>query len=184
MMLGRKRKRELLLGCAGLGFGLSLAAGWLPAGLELVIRPRDGGAPILVLPIAPGERFTLHYTHSVDRAPIWEVHSVDRAGNIYVEEERFLMFGAGMGHWEGHGTLTKRGPYQVIENIHAPTGHFVLRVGNPGVNHTLICRGARVQLSRLAAGCAVVVSARPVSRLQRLWRRLGPRPATSIPQEI
>jgi hypothetical protein len=148
-----------------------LALWWWPGGLELIITPRDGGDPILALPLEPGERFTLQYVHSVDRAPIWEEHCVDQNGNIYVEEERFVMFGAGMGHWPGHGTLTRRGPHQVIENIHKPVGEFVLRVGSSGVDHTIIWRGKRVNLSHLAAGRAVVVSARPLGPLERLWPR-------------
>jgi hypothetical protein len=121
----------------------------------------------------PGERFTLRYVHSVDRSPVWEEHSVDRNGTIYIQGERFVMFGAGMGHWEGHGTLTSRGPYQVIENIHKPLGHFVLRVGSENVDHTIIWRGQPVHLSKLAPGQAVLVAAKPVSRLQRLWQRKG-----------
>jgi len=150
---------------------LVLAAGWLPGGLELVICPKDGGEPLVVVPFEPGERFTLHYIHSVDRAPVWEVHTIDQRGNIYIEEERFVMFGAGMGHWPGHGTLTSRGPYQVIENMHAPIGEFVLRVGGRDVDHTIIWREKPLYLSRLAPGRAVLISARPMSLLQRLWRR-------------
>jgi len=145
-----------------------------PGGLELVISPFGGGEPIVVVPLEPGERFTLHYTHSVDRAPIWEDHSVDSEGNIYIEEERFVMFGAGMGHVPGRGTLTSRGPLQVIENIHQPIGDFVLRVGGEDVNHTLIWRGTSVCLSRLTPGRAMVVRARVVSLPSRLWRGLAP----------
>lgn len=152
----------------------------LPGGLELTIRPVDGGEPLVVAPLEPGERFTLHYIHSVDRAPVFEEHSVDRTGTIYVEEERFVMFGAGMGHWPGRGTLTTRGAWQVIEGIHAPVGQgpdgFVLRVGSAGVAHTLIWRGKRVNLSRMAPHRAVFVSARPLNGLAVLWRRLVPPP--------
>jgi hypothetical protein len=148
-----------------------LALWWWPSGVELIIAPRDSGDPILVLPLEPGERFTLHYVHSVDRAPVWEEHSVDRTGNIYVEEERFVMFGAGMGHWPGHGTLVSDGQHQVIKNIHKPVGEFVLRVGSSGVDHAIIWRGKRVNLSRIAAGRAVVVSARPLGPLERLSHR-------------
>ena len=49
-------------------------------GLELKIAPVKGGLPLLVLPMEPGERFTLHYYHSVENAPIWEEHSLDEKG--------------------------------------------------------------------------------------------------------
>ena len=145
-----------------------LGAGLLPNHLELVICPAGGGQPLLIVPLEPGERFTLRYVHSVDHAPIWEEHSADRYGTIYIEEERFVMFGAGMGNWPGHGTLASRGPYQVIENIHEPVGKFVLRVGGKDVDHTIIWRGQELHLSELAAGEAVSVSARPTSLLRRL----------------
>ena len=106
----------------------------LPGGLELRVKPVKGGPPLLVLTLEPGERFTIHYTHSVENAPIWEVHSLDASGRIFIEEERYLKFGAGMGRMPGVGRMVKRGPYEVIEDMHMPTGDFVLRVGSPGVD--------------------------------------------------
>jgi hypothetical protein len=79
----------------------------------------------------------------VENAPIWETHSVDPSGRIFIEEERYLKFGAGMGKMPGVGRMVRRGPYEVIEDMHMPTGDFVLRIGSPGVDHTLIWRGKR-----------------------------------------
>ena len=159
-----------LIACAlGLVAAGALAAG-LPGTMELVIQPVDAKRPLVVLPIEPGEPFTLHYHHSVNGTPIWEEHTVDDRGKIYIEEERFIAMGAGMGHWPGHGQLTQRGPHQVIENIHEPTGDFVLRVGSAAVGHTLIWRGQCVELSARVPGKAVIVSARVVHPGRRLWR--------------
>ena len=102
-----------------------MVARLLPGGLELCITPVEKAEPLLVLPLAPGEPFTLHYMHSVENAPIWETHRVDHKGRIYIEEERYLKFGAGMGHMPGVGRMVRRGPYEVIENMHMPTGDFV-----------------------------------------------------------
>jgi len=132
----------------------------LPGGLELTVSAQGEAKPLVAFPIDPGERFTLRYIHSVDKSPIWEVHSVDQDGNIFIEEERFVMFGAGMGHWEGHGTLKRQGEYQVIEDIHAPVEDFVLRVGDSSVNHVLIWRDTDVNLSQLVPGKAVVIAVR------------------------
>ena len=165
----RSFRRWLVVGVGGLALALMLGARLLPNRLQLVICPAGGGKPLLMVPLELGERFTLRYVHSVDHTPIWEEHSADQYGTIYIEQERFVMFGAGMGHWEGHGTLTRRGPYQVIENIHKPIGDFVLRVGSKDVDHTLIWRGQSLHLSRLAAGEAVSVSVRTTGLLERLW---------------
>ena len=114
----------------------------------------------------------------MENAPIWEVHSLDERGRIFIEEERYLKFGAGMGKMPGVGRMVRRGPYEVIENMHMPTGDFVLRIGSPGVDHTVIWRGTRTNLSAVAPHKAVRFAARPVNRLYRWWRQLFPHPAT------
>lgn len=167
---------------AGLSAGfvliLLLFAWRLPGGLELRLTPVKQGAPLLVLPMQPGERFTIHYYHSVENAPIWEVHSLDAAGRMFIEEERYLKFGAGMGKMPGVGRMVRRGPYEVIEEMHMPTGDFILRIGSPGVDHTVIWRGTRTNLSAIAPHTAVQFSARPVSRLYSWWRQFAPHPQT------
>jgi hypothetical protein len=173
--------RLILLSSAGLVILFLAAAAILPGGLELRVTPVKGGEPLLVLPLQPGERFTLHYFHSVENAPIWEEHSLDRSGRIYIEEERYLKFGAGMGRMPGRGRMVRKGPYEAVENMHMPTGNFILRVGNPGVDHTIIWRGSRTNLSAVAPHVAVRFSARPVSLLHRLWRTVFPHPATPEP---
>jgi hypothetical protein len=111
-----------------------------PADWNFDITPVRGQAPLLVLPLEPGERFTIHYYHSVENAPIWETHSLDPSGRIFIEEERYLKFGAGMGKMPGVGRMVRRGPYEVIEDMHMPTGDFVLRIGSPGVDHNRLAR--------------------------------------------
>lgn len=149
-----------------------------PDGLELRLMPVKGGPPILVLPMEPGERFTIHYYHSVENAPIWEEHSLDAEGRIYIEEERYLKFGAGMGRMPGIGRMVHRGGYEVVEDMHMPTGDFILRIGSPGVDHTVIWRGLRKNLSVVAPHMAVRFSARRVSRVYSLWRKAFPHAAT------
>ena len=168
----------MALATAGLVLLLAAAAWFIPGDLELTVKPVQGGEPLLVLPLAPGERFTLHYYHSVENAPIWEEHSLDKDGAIYIEEERYLKFGAGMGRMPGVGKMVKRGPYEVIEDMHMPTGNFVLRVGSPGVDHTIIWRGVHTNLSAVVPHEAVKFSARPVNVIYMLWRRVFPHAAT------
>jgi hypothetical protein len=180
-MLVRSKPVVLIGSVFALLVGMSVASAmYLPGGIELCVLPVQGDEPILVLPLEPNERFTIHYYHSVENAPIWEVHSVDADGRIFVEEERYLKFGAGMGKMPGVGTMVKRGPYEVIENMHFPTGNFTLRIGSPGVDHTILWRGTRTNLSELAPHEAVQFSAEPVSWFHCLWRKLQPHRATPI----
>ena len=150
-----------LLGC------LLGAAAVLPGGLRLALTPVREGAPLVSLQLAPGERFTIRYNHSVENAPIWETHSVDAGGRIYIEEERYVRFGAGMGKMPGVGRMVMEGGCEVIKDMHMPTGNFVLRIGSPGVDHTLIWREREVNLSAMAPHSAVRFSASPISLLRR-----------------
>lgn len=175
-----KRPERAIIWASGLFLCLFLTVWFCPGGLELHVTPVKGETPLVVIPMDPEERFTIHYYHSVENAPIWEAHSLDGSGRIYIEEERYLKFGAGMGRMPGVGRMVKRGPYEVIEAMHAPTGDFILRIGSPGVDHTIIWRGTRTNLSALAPHQAVRFSARPVSLFHRIYRGLFPHPATPL----
>ncbi len=157
----------------GLVLSLILAAWLTPGGLELSVTLVKENKPVLILPFKPGERFTIHYYHSVENAPIWEEHSMDETGKIYIEEERYERFGAGMGKMPGVGRMVKRGIYEVIEDMHMPVGDFILRVGSPGVDHTIIWRNQRYNLSDTIAHKAVKFSGKPVSMLHKIWRSLS-----------
>ncbi|MBW2468309.1 MAG: DUF1850 domain-containing protein [Deltaproteobacteria bacterium] len=172
------KRRLPLLAAVGLVVAFLLICSRLSGGLELTVSPVKGGPALLVVPLQPGERFTLHYYHSVENSPIWEEHSLDAEGRIFVEEERYVKFGAGMGRMPGVGRMVRRGDYEVIENMQMPTGNFVLRIGSPGVDHTVIWRGRRTNLSAVAPHVAVQFAARPVSLLYRWWRQLLPHAAT------
>jgi len=170
--------RRALGGLAGLTLALSAAGLLLPGGLELRVTPVEGGEPLLSLPIEAGEPFTIRDFHSVENAPVWEVHSADAAGTLHIEEERYLRFGAGMGTTPGVGRMARRGPLEVIEDMHRPVGDFILRIGSPGVDHTLLWRGLEADLTRMAPHRAVRFTAEPVSRMYRTFRTLLPHPAT------
>ncbi len=171
--------RLTLLLLAGLALALAVAA-LAPGGLELRVVPVKGGDPLLAVPLNREPGFTLYYFHSVNHKPIWEVHSVDREGNIFIEQERFVSFNAGMGYWQGHGRLVLKDGLQVIEGIHQPVGRMILRVGSPGVDHTIIWPEGSINLSALAPGQAVEISARPINWLRSLWLRLSPIKASPL----
>ena len=167
------RSSSIIIFCVlGLVLSLILTAFMIPGDLELRLTLVKEKKPVLVLPLKPEERFTIHYYHSVENAPIWETHSMDTKGRIYIEEERYEKFGAGMGKMPGVGRMVKQGIYEVITDMHMPTGDFILRVGSPGVNHTLIWRNRKFNLSDTLAHKAVMFSGKPRSLLYQAWRSL------------
>lgn len=153
---------------------LLVPAVWLfPVGLALHVTLVADNTPVLVLPMEPGEQFTVHYYHSVEHAPIWEIHSMDKTGAIFIEEERYEKFGAGMGKMPGAGRMVQKGKYEAIVDMHLPVGKFVLRVGSPGVDHTIIWRGRRFNLSEKIPHESVRFSGRPVKVFHKMRRFNG-----------
>jgi len=176
------RQRKRFFFCLAVLMGSLVLTACLVSGqTELRITCVEGGRLLLVLPLETDECFTLHYYHSVENTPIWEVHSVDNKGRIYIEEERYLRFGAGMGRMQGVGNLVRRGPHDVIENMHLPTGDFILRVGSPGVDHTIFWRDTKCNLSLIVPHKAVKFTANPQNFAYKLWRSVFPHALTPAP---
>ena len=105
--------------------------------------------------------------------PVFEVFSVKPGPGgqpgIYIKETYFRMFGAGMGHWAGHGRLVHKDGWTRIENIDRKLGYFVLRIGSPGVDHTIHYGRRRINLSELAPGQPALIRAVSSNRLKAFF---------------
>jgi hypothetical protein len=112
---------------------------------------------ILRAPLVYGRSFTIRYIHSVDRSPVFEVFEVKKGEGLVLRETYFSMFGAGMGHWEGHGEIVQEGRWIKIKEINRSIGSFILRIGSPEVAHTIIMDGEEWNLSHRASGRRVIV---------------------------
>ena len=130
---------------------------WAQTQPVLLVRSYDTQKTLLSIPLSYGQTLTLRYIHSVDRTPVFEVFTANRDHGLILEETYFRQFGAGMGHWPGHGKVISDGEWIRIINIHKALGRFVLRVGSPGVDHTLIMHGREWNLSKRASGCRVEI---------------------------
>jgi hypothetical protein len=162
-----------------------LAGSWRgPAGWNSNHTGAKGKAPLLVLPLDPGEPLYDSLLPFRGKRPDLGVHSLDPSGRIFIEEERYLKFGAGMGKMPGVGRMVRRGPYEVIEDMHMPTGDFVLRIGSPGVDHTGRLARHPNQPERVGTPCGGSVFGRPVSWLYRVWRQLFPHQATLLKKTV
>lgn len=132
----------------------TVRSGDLPA---LLIFDYSSREVILREPLAYGRSFAIRYIHSVDRSPVFEIFRVEKGEGLILEETGFRMFGAGMGHWEGHGKLVREGDWTKIKDINRTLGSFILRVGSLEVAHTVVVDDKEWNLSQVAAGRRVVV---------------------------
>lgn len=122
----------------------------------LLITEVNGRLNLQSIPMGWFDHFKICYTHSVDGQRVCEVFRLTWSKGIVLQETYFQMFGAGMGHWEGHGTVVEEESIK-IKNINKPLGKFYLRIGSRGVDHTLSLRGKDINLSRQAEGKLVEV---------------------------
>lgn len=123
----------------------------------LLVRETDYPRVLLRMPLPYGDTFTIRYIHSVDHTPVYEVFKAKKGKGLVLVETYFQMFGAGMGHWEGHGQIVQDGPWTKIKDINKPLGSFLLRVGASEVAHTILYNGEEWNLSEKAAGKLVEV---------------------------
>ncbi|MCD6534406.1 MAG: DUF1850 domain-containing protein [Deltaproteobacteria bacterium] len=149
----------LLLSVIWLHANPSLGAGSNP-GPQLVVSHFSTSKVIASLNVKNGDHFTIRYIHSVDKTPIFEEFRLDRKKGLVLEKTWFTMFGAGLGHWPGHGNLSQNSEWITIDNIEQPLGSFILRIGSPSVGHTIIYHEQEINLSRLAPGARALVEFR------------------------
>ena len=110
--------------------------------------------------VQAGDKFIIRYIHSVDKTPIFEEFRLDPKLGLILEKTWFKMFGAGLGHWVGHGDLSQDKNWITIDNIEQPLGSFILRIGSPSVEHTIIYHEQKINLSELAPGARALVEFR------------------------
>lgn len=124
---------------------------------RLVIEDVKGGEKLQAIPLTWLDHFEICYIHSVDQQPVCEVFKVKFGKGIVLHETYFRMFGAGMGHWEGHGYVASEAGWIKIKEINKAIGNFLLRIGSRGVDHVLSVKGKRFNLTEQAEGKLVEV---------------------------
>lgn len=161
-------KRRLWYGAAALVVAGAAFMPWVEG--IAVTEPR--GNPVLLLPLRPGETFTIRFIHSIDGLPVEDTYRIAPTGLVQTQT-RLLSFGAGMGHIEGDGTAEWDGPWTVITGMTRPIGILRLRVGSPSVDHTILWRGASWRLSPQFAGRLLIIAParlRGADVLRTLWK--------------
>jgi len=163
----RSRARSLL-GFIAVAVVLATVVGaWLlgelggPGGPELVVKDARTSRALLRLLVAPRERFTLSYLHSVSQTRVSGVFEVGVAGDLVVRETSFGSFGPGLPE------LQKGDQYEIRDGLIRQFGLnqrlpelsvFV----HPYTEHRLEIGGRTLDLSgTLPAGTLVRIAVEP-----------------------
>ncbi len=115
--------------------------------------------PLAEFPVTPGERWCLHWNHSVAGFGVRDCYVLS-AGRMVLKRSHQPDFAAGLGHIPGRGRQISDGAGGYwIEDIDEPVpdNRLVLRVGSTSVDHRLVMRDTTLSLSRLAAHERLVI---------------------------
>jgi len=93
----------------------------------LVVVSAADPARKLVFSLEERGRFTIEYTHSVDRVPVREYYRIDESGRLVLEMFENETFGAGLG--DQMGKLVRINGRQFVKDILLELERLPLRVG-------------------------------------------------------
>lgn len=135
------------------------AAGATGAGAATVEVVDADGSSLLAFAVRADDRWCLVWNHSVAGFTVRDCF-VFRPPAMVLDSSHQPDFAAGLGHFEGRGTLRSDGAggYR-IEDIDEPVpgNRLNLRVGSRAVDHRIEFGGARYSLSEQAANRLVVI---------------------------
>lgn len=135
---------------------------FLPLTSALQVIDNEKGGVLLCAKMSSGEEFTLSFTHSVNKRPVYDTLRA-QGDHLEIVKSRFDAFGAGMPE-----TSTEDGTLVILPDgwlewrVNRPVSEIIVRVGRVA-EHTLWIRDRRIRLADLAEpGSALVLR---VSRL-------------------
>lgn len=116
-------------------------------------RSADPGDVVFCARMRLGEEFTLSFTHSVNRRPVYDTLRA-QGDHLVIVRSRFDAFGAGMPESSTReGTLSVAQDGFLIWEVNRPIPDLTVRVGRVA-DHILTIKGERIHLSELAQGGA------------------------------
>jgi len=92
--------------------------------------------------------FKLHYIHSWDKTPVWDVFKINLLGQLVLEREEYLWMGAGLESYSG-ANIDFNGEYVSVKH-NKNIGELQLAVGTVA-NHQLIIDSKEIALSNLVS---------------------------------
>lgn len=111
---------------------------FIPVHTLKLIEPKSGKV-VKSFHIKNGEEFTVLFTHSVERTPVYETYYVKNDEEIYLKETIYFSFGAGLPATTKYEfSIEKEG--MKITNINEKIDHLVYRAGGVIANHALIIK--------------------------------------------
>jgi len=104
---------------------------------------------LVELPAREGDRFSLAYIHSSDHTPVCDTFLIEKEGRLFLIEEAFLWYGAGLEFQRREGLKVVLDEKWTRIQLHRPLPEFRIRVGRVA-NQILTFQERSIPLSSLA----------------------------------
>ncbi|WP_021167821.1 hypothetical protein SOV_47920 [Sporomusa ovata DSM 2662] len=119
-----KQKKMLVTGFCLL-IGIVIYWWFLP--LRIVIETESGIA--LSLPTYPEDTFSIRFTHSVHKTPVWENFVVRGVDELTLTSTEYRSYGVGMPSLPSEGVFTQLGDRFILTNLNRSFRQIPVRVG-------------------------------------------------------
>jgi hypothetical protein len=104
---------------------------------------------LIELPVREGDRFSLAYIHSSDQTPVRDTFLIEKEGRLFLIEEAFLWYGAGLEFQQREGLKVVFDEKWTRIQLRRPLPDFRIRVGRVA-NQIVTFQGRSIPLSSLA----------------------------------
>lgn len=145
---------------------------FFPAGFALCLSEYDRPSRMFVAPVAPGQSFTVSYTHSVNRGRIFDEFDIMGDRTLRLTRTRFVSWGAGMSDPSEGGFLEKTADGYQMNWENREFRSFLLSVALLGDHRIEMADGVSVLADLFAPQTRVLIECRAVSVFDRIRSRV------------
>ncbi|MBP2627791.1 MAG: hypothetical protein H6Q68_2502 [Firmicutes bacterium] len=152
----KKNKRKIYLLTIIFSLLICIALYWWLTPLAIIVKTESGTC--LTLPTRLGDTFSLRFTHSVHKTPVWENFVVTGVDGLMLTSTEYRSYGVGMPSLPSEGVFTQLNDRFILTNLNRPFSQIPVRVG-PEAQLSLVHHGQEYPVYEwFEPGTLVVVS--------------------------
>lgn len=127
IMVKKINKQSFFLLVAIFSFLICTVLYWWLLPLRITAETESGIA--LSLPTYPEDTFSMRFTHSVHKTPVWENFVVNGVDELTLTSTEYRSYGVGMPSLPSEGVFTQLGDRFLLTNLSRPFKQIPVRVG-------------------------------------------------------
>ena len=122
---------------------ICIALYWWLIPLTIIVKTESGTC--LTVPTRIGDTFSLRYTHSVHKTPVWENFVITGVDGLILTSTEYRSYGVGMPSLPSEGVFTQLDDRFILTNLNRSFSQIPIRVG-PEAQLSLVHHGQEYPL--------------------------------------